>query len=175
MMTMTKPLGSYCAGDLMSRDVSMIPDQMSLQGAARLLSRAQINGGPVVDAEGRLVGVLSAVDFLHWAENGGKATPAECSCPETAWKPWQMLDQPEHATTLVGDVMNRNPVTTPLRTPIGELARMMVDAHIHRIFIVDADGKPVGVVTSTDILAALARSELTYEPEEELLSHSSTD
>ena len=166
MLTVTKPIASFCAGDLMSRDMTMVSGQMTLQGAARLLSRAQVNGAPVVDGDGRLVGVLSAVDFLHWAENGGVATPPSCACGDTAWKPWQMLDQPEHAATMVSDVMNRNPVTTPQRTGLIELSRMMVDAHIHRIIVVDHDDKPVGIVTSTDILAALARSDLGHELQE---------
>jgi CBS domain-containing protein len=161
MMTM-KPLTSLCADDLMSPDVIVIPEQMSLQGAARLLSRAQVSGAPVVDADNRCIGVLSAVDFLHWAENGGKSV-TKCQCTDTAWKPWQMLDKPEHATTLVSDVMTRNPVTAPRRTTIGELARMMLDAHIHRILVIDADDKPVGIVSSTDILAALARGEAAHE------------
>jgi CBS domain-containing protein len=162
MMTTMKPLVSLCAGDLMSPEVIVIPEQMSLQGAARILSRAQVSGAPVVDGENRCVGVLSAVDFLHWAESGGKAA-TKCACTDTAWKPWQMLDNPEHATTLVSDVMTRNPVTAPRRTTIGELARMMLDAHIHRILVVDGDHKPVGIVSSTDILAALARGEAARE------------
>jgi CBS domain-containing membrane protein len=161
MMTTMKPLVSLCADDLMSPDLIVIPEQMSLQGAARTLSRAQVSGAPVVDGNNRCVGMLSAVDFLHWAENGGKSA-AKCDCSDTAWKPWQMLDKPEHAATLVGDVMTRNPVTTSRRTTIGALARMMLDAHIHRILVVDHDGKPVGIVSSTDILAALARGEATH-------------
>jgi len=158
-----KPLGALCAGDLMSADVIVIPEQMSLQGAARILSRAQVSGAPVVDSENRCIGVLSALDFLHWAENGGKAESAKCLCSDTAWKPWQMLDQPEHAATLVGDVMTRNPVMAARRTTIAELARMMLDAHIHRVLVVDAGDKPVGIVSSTDILAAVARNQTAHE------------
>jgi len=161
MMATMKPFVSLCADDLMSPDLIVIPEQMSLQGAARMLSRAQVSGAPVVDGNNRCVGMLSAVDFLHWAENGGKSM-ANCECSDTAWKPWQMLDKPEHAATLVADVMTRNPVTTSRRTTIGALARMMLDAHIHRILVVDHDGKPVGIVSSTDILAALARGEATH-------------
>jgi CBS domain-containing protein len=162
MMTTMKPLVSMCAGDLMSPELIVIPEQMSLQGAARILSRAQVSGAPVVDSDNRCIGVLSAVDFLHWAENGGKSM-AKCECTDTAWKPWQMLDKPEHAATLVCDVMTRNPVTASRRTTIGKLARKMLDAHIHRILVVDGDDKPVGIVSSTDILAALARDEAAHE------------
>src|SRR5436190_11879871 len=168
MMTLLKPLSSLRASDIMSHDVVMIPDQMSLQGAARVLSRAQVSGAPVVDSEGRCIGILSATDFVHWAELGCKTEHHACTADDTAWKPWQMLDQPEHAETLVGEVMTANPVLAPMHTPIADLARLMIDAHIHRILIVDLDDKPVGIVSATDILAAVARSEGGYEPAQPL-------
>jgi len=160
---MNKPIASLSASDIMSTEVVMISEHMSLQGAARLLSRSQVSGAPVVDAEGRCTGMLSAVDYLHWAEKGGKATAQPCPCTDTAWKPWQILDHPEHAETMVTDVMTRNPVTAAPQTPLRQISRMMLDAHIHRVLIVDDDGKPVGMVSSTDILAAVARSEALRE------------
>jgi CBS domain-containing protein len=53
--------------------------------------------------------------------------------------------------------MTADIVTAGPHTPLTELARMMVDAHIHRIPVVDEGGRPVGIVSSTDLLAALAR------------------
>jgi predicted transcriptional regulator len=38
---------------------------------------------------------------------------------------------------------------------MSDLARMMLDAHIHRVIVVDEQNRPVGVVSSTDILAAV--------------------
>jgi predicted transcriptional regulator len=35
---------------------------------------------------------------------------------------------------------------------------MMMDAHIHRVIVVDSENRPIGVVSSTDILAAVARA-----------------
>jgi len=40
-------------------------------------------------------------------------------------------------------------------TPVSELARVMIDAHIHRVVILDGRGRPVGVVSSIDILTAV--------------------
>jgi len=41
--------------------------------------------------------------------------------------------------------------------PIGDLANMMIDAHIHRVIVVDSNERPIGIVSTTDILAAVAR------------------
>jgi CBS-domain-containing membrane protein len=57
----------------------------------------------------------------------------------------------------VGRSMTTDVVTAGSQTPLSELSRMMVDAHVHRIIIVDEQGRPVGIVSSTDVLAAVAR------------------
>jgi CBS domain-containing protein len=54
--------------------------------------------------------------------------------------------------------MTVDAVTVAPTTPIGELAQKMVDAHIHRVLVVVEKDRPCGVVTSTDILAAVARA-----------------
>ena len=52
--------------------------------------------------------------------------------------------------------MTRDPVTVSPGATIGDLARKMIDVHIHRVIVVDNNGKPIGIVSSTDLLAALA-------------------
>ncbi len=53
MVVTRKPLLALTTADLMSRDVTMIPQTMSLRTAARLLSKAHVTGAPVVDDQGR--------------------------------------------------------------------------------------------------------------------------
>jgi CBS domain-containing protein len=148
------------AADLMSRDVVMVPEKMSARAAAQLLSREQISGAPVVNLAGRCVGVLSATDFMHQAVADGrprlyKQPEAEaCACSE-----WQVMDLERLPLEEVSSYMTADPVTTAPHTTIGELARMMLEAHIHRIIVVDQDRRPIGVVSTTDILAALARAD----------------
>jgi CBS domain-containing protein len=52
--------------------------------------------------------------------------------------------------------MTAPPITVALATPIGELAQIMVDAHVHRVLVGVGQGQALGIVTSTDILAAIA-------------------
>jgi CBS domain-containing protein len=54
--------------------------------------------------------------------------------------------------------MTADPVLVSPETRVGELARMMADAHIHRLIVTGADRRPTGLVSSTDVLAALARA-----------------
>lgn len=158
MLTEIKPLLDHCAGDLMSKDVVMIPQEMSIQGAARLLSRSHVSGAPVVDHDGRCIGVISATDFIHWAEGRdsavAKRTAENCLCSA-----WQIPDENKLPDTSVRCFMTSDPVTALAKTSIGDLAQTMLDAHIHRVIVVDDNQRPVGVVSSTDILAAVARAD----------------
>jgi CBS domain-containing protein len=155
MITFAKPLLSLSAADLMSYDLVMIPQDMSVRGAARMLSRAEISGAPVVDDGGRCIGVISATDFIHWAEGERTdSTPDACACAA-----WQIIEEHEYPEGCVREIMTTDPVTAPPETPIGDLARMMLNAHIHRVIVLDRGGRPVGVVSSTDILAALAQAD----------------
>jgi CBS-domain-containing membrane protein len=157
MRPKTKPLYALTAQDLMSAFVLAIPRAMSLAGAAHLLAQAGVSGAPVVDSEGRCVGVLSANDFVTYADKGHLAAkrPDGRACAHTAWQVIDLHGVPEDD---VEQFMTTDPVTARPGTPLAELAQRMVDAHIHRLIVVDADDRPVGIVSSTDILAAVARS-----------------
>ncbi len=156
MHTLTKPLASLTAADVMTRDPVVILRHVSLRTAAHLLSRSQVTGAPVVNAWGECIGVLSATDFLHWAEGHKKPdwSKGESVCTE-----WQVMEPDLLPEDDVAAYMTPDPVMADQDTSLFALARMMVDAHVHRVIIVDADRRPVGIVTTTDILAALAQAD----------------
>jgi CBS domain-containing protein len=195
------------AGDLMSRDVIQLREEMPLRDAARLMLRNQISGAPVVNAHGQCVGVFSAMDFLRLsqkrADRTGPASPPlpvtcafqakhtaregyqvtlctlppgvcpiqvkqpgpdgkelmACSQPHCVLVDWQIVDVEKLPADEVREFMTADPVTARPAASIRALARMMIDAHIHRVIVVDDDRRPIGVVSSTDLLAALAFSE----------------
>ena len=202
MRVKSKPLHALTAGDLMSRNVIPLPAEMSLRDAARLLRMAQVSGAPVVDEQGRCVGVLSAADFLRWAEKEGCGAeqvplpacpyqvkgrlltgeeavictraagngPLQVMRPVTGGRHTTLCTLPRDSfrerqlaiDDLPGDAVRRymttDIVTAGPQTPLPELARMIIDAHIHRIIVVDENQKPLGVVSSTDLLAAMTYS-----------------
>lgn len=163
-MAQTPQLLKLNAADIMSRQVVMAPPEMSLQGAARMLARAGVTGAPVVDAAGACIGVLSATDFMHWVEKDRKTTkPAAATRPMCS--AWQIPETVGETQLCVADVMTKDPVLVAANTRIGELARMMMDAHIHRVVVVEAGTeKPIGIVSSMDILAAVARADAEFLP-----------
>jgi len=155
MITTRKPLSAMTARELMSHEVIVVPQHMSLQAAARLLAESQISGAPVVDGEGRCVGVLSGSDFVHWARGDRHAEKISCA-PVCVCSDWQMVEVESLPEDEVRFHMTADPVTARPETSVLDLARMMLDAHIHRVIVVDTQSRPIGIVASTDFVAAVA-------------------
>ncbi len=163
MVAAEKTLLELTAADLMSRVVVMVPEQMSLAAAAHLLTQNQVSGAPVVDAAGRCVGVLSTTDFMHFLEKARSGNPQHACRTEQVYSAWQVVASEETELETVADLMNRDPVMACPTTGVGRLAQSMLDAHVHRVVIVDEECRPIGIVSATDILAAVAREDMGSE------------
>jgi len=166
MLVMTKPFLALTAKDLMNGEVIRIPRDMGMQAAARCLGQMHVSGAPVVDEEDRCVGVLSSGDFVACcAANRTRceyhrveANHGPCTSPDCVGSEWQMVNVTETIEGLVRDHMTPDPVMTRPETPISRLAQMLVNAHIHRVIIVNEQRHPIGIVSTTDIVAAVARA-----------------
>jgi CBS domain-containing protein len=154
----TKPLLSLTAADLMSRNVVTLPPDMSLRAAARLLSETGVSGAPVIDAQGRCIGVLSAIDFVLWAREQ-KHVEQPCHLEHHFVTPWQVVDLESLPADQVRNYMTTDLVTASPSARIGDLARQMADARVRRVIIVDEQGRPLGVVSSTDIMSTVAEAD----------------
>lgn len=154
-MIATRSFVALTAADVMSREVVTIPDTMLLNHAAHLLAHHQISGAPVVNDSGRCVGILSTADFVRHVEDGPepvRISRGSCFCAD-----WQVIDLEMLPKDQVHRHMSTDLVTADPTTPITDVARRMLDAHIHRLVILDEKHHPVGIVSSTDIVAAVAR------------------
>jgi CBS domain-containing protein len=158
MYAFTKPFLSLTAADLMSRELVHLPQELSLRAAARWLAQDHISGAPVVDETGRCVGVLSSTDFLRHVEKEGMPEEPSCNLTTAVFHGWQVVDVELLPTGQVRNYMTPDPVTVAPSTPVVELARLMFEAHIHRLIVVNELAQPVGIVTATDLLAVVAHT-----------------
>ena len=158
-MVTTKPMLELTAADLMSRDIVTIPRHLSVRGAAHRLAQSHVGGAPVIDETGRCVGVLSTTDLVRWMDRGDSPYRSPLA-REEFHTPWQMADIERLPQEEVGRLMTTDLVSVTPQTRIGQLARQMLDAHIHRLFVLDERGRPAGVIAATDLLAAVADYDL---------------
>ena len=150
----TKPFLKLTAADLMSKPIVTIRCDMLLRDAGHLLIKQAISGAPVVDADGNCVGVLSAADFIAPAEPRGEAGQTQTDISFVA--PWgEVINLECSCGCVVRDYMTEGPVAVSPQTLIGQIAEIMIDAHIHRILVAE-NNRTCGIVSSTDLMAAIA-------------------
>lgn len=123
--------------DRMSHPVISVHPEMPMNDALRMMRAEHIRRLPVVDAHGRLVGIVSERDLLH-------AAPSDV----TSLSIWEINDLVSRIT--IDKVMSREVVTIDEGTPIEEAARMMADHRIGGLPVM-RDGQMVGIITETDL------------------------
>ena len=144
------------AKDIMTREVITISPETEIAQAAQLLLTNRINGVPVVNDAGELVGILCQSDLIIQQKNipiPSLFTLLDGFIPLTSSK---KLDREVEkiAATKVEDAMTANPVTVNPDTGIEEIAALMVEKSYHTLPVVDAD-KLVGIVGKEDVLKTL--------------------
>jgi CBS domain-containing protein len=82
-----------------------------------------------------------------------------CTEPHGVPTDWQVVES-EATPAVVRDVMTTRVVSVAPDTPVPELARVMLDRGVHRVLVLDPDGRPVGVVSVDDLLQMLAHPEV---------------
>jgi CBS domain-containing protein len=149
------------AADVMNRQVLAVRPDMTVHELATFLTENQITGAPVLDRQGRLVGVVSETDIME--SDGERADLVrDRSDPEFELRGWEdkaSADEirdlhVEQGDLLVRDIMTPAAYTVPHDTPVPQLAQTMIAGRIHRL-LVTRDQRVVGIVTSLDLLKLL--------------------
>lgn len=142
--------------DIMTRNVITVSPEMEIVHAARLLLEKGINGLPVVDKTGKLMGIICQSDLIAQQKRfpvPSVFTLLDGFIPLTSTKHFEKEVRKIAATT-VSDAMTSIPVTVGPETKIEELADLMVDKNFHTLPVVD-EGRLVGIVGKEDILRTL--------------------
>ncbi len=144
------------AGQIMRTPVHVIETGQGLVEAAALLAREGISGAPVVDRDGRVVGVVSEKDFLRkmGAEPGGSFMQVIALCLQNKG----CVAAPMLKRT-AGEIMTSPAVTATVDISMADISALLSEKGINRLPIVGGDGRPVGIVTRSDLIEAFCRIE----------------
>lgn len=144
---------------VMTRTVVTVPADATVWAAADILLGARVSAAPVVDADGRMLGIVSEADLLNRPELG--------TVPARSWLQRLLTDESVLARDYlrshshrVADVMTRQVVSVEERTGLKEIAALMQKHRIKRVPVV-RDGKVVGIVSRANLLQGL----LSREPQ----------
>jgi len=142
--------------DIMTEDLITVLPKTEIAHATKLLLEKGINGIPVVDKTGSLVGILCQSDLI--AQQKKLPIPSfftilDGFIPLTSIKQLEREAQKIAATT-VAHAMTPNPVTVRPQTSVEEVATLMVGKNFHTLPVVD-EGRLVGIVGKKDVLKTL--------------------
>lgn len=129
--------------EIMETNVRAIAPDATVAELVQDLADLHVSGLPVVNPDGRVVGVVSATDVLQ--------AGAEQDDPVARRRLFER--------TTVRDIMTSNPYMIEPDADVREAAKQMLYADVHRLFVQEG-GRLVGVVSQTDVAHAVGTGRL---------------
>jgi len=139
------------AGDVMTREVITVRLETPLEEAAAIMAERNVTGVPVLERDGKVVGVISEHDFLKRMSRGHPLSfmgiLAECM----ASKGCAVMTVKGKT---VAEIMSSPAISVREDTPVSEIASLLTKKRIHRTPVIDEKGLVRGMITRTDLLNA---------------------
>jgi CBS domain-containing protein len=140
-------------GEIMVRDVVAVGPETSVREVAQLMLQRRISGVPVIDAERKVLGMVSEGDLIRRPEIDTDHAPS-------GWL-GVFLSGEERARAFVkshgrlaGEVMTQPALSVAPSTPLSEVVRLMERHRVKRLVVVE-HGKLAGLVSRADLLRAM--------------------
>ena len=146
---LARAMDERTASEVMSAPVAVIAEDRPVTEAVDLMLARSLKRLPVVDAEGRLAGVLSRLDVFRTIAH---------EVPK--WKGMQELSVNLSGACRVRDVMVRDTSAVGPDAGVEEVIRMIEGSGVQRLAVVDADGRLLGMVFDHDLLGLFASAKI---------------
>jgi CBS domain-containing protein len=144
----------------MTPDPATVSPDATVEEIVRLMREHELPGLPVVDADGRVVGIVTESDLVIADDDGDLHIPHYVELfggmvflPESVKRFEERFHKAAAATAR--EMMTPDPVTVEADDPVRKAARIIADSGHNRLPVVEG-GRLVGVITRVDVLGALA-------------------
>ena len=143
---------THTVSEVMTRDVVTLSPDDTWLCAVRFVVDHRVHALPVVDDDRRVIGMVAESDLMPKEER--------LDAKQSVLPPLQRPRERRRAQALrVREVMSDHPVTISADTSLGEAGRVMHRKHVGRLPVVDEDGRLLGIVTRSDLLATFLRDD----------------
>jgi len=152
----------YKAKEIMSAPAISVNENQTLQEVLELLAKHRFSGVPVVDAENKVIGVISDTDIIRYSHQinviplsnlSGWISPyADISDLASIRKGYELLTK-----TKTSQVMTKKVYTVNEDAEANEVAQLMNRRKINRVPVVNSEGKLVGIITRADMVQCMAK------------------
>lgn len=148
------------AEDIMTRKVITVDENLSVRELARILADNKISGVPVVDGEGKIIGIVTESDLID------RAKKVHIPTVMRLFDSYLFLESPERmekdlkkmSASTVKDICNNKVVSVAPDTPLDEIATLMSEKKVHTLPVLD-NGELKGIIGKTDIIRTLVQGE----------------
>ncbi len=144
------------ASDIMSTDLITVKKETLLTELAAILYKKNINGVPVVDDDGALIGIICESDLIR--NNKKLHIPTVFALFDAVFyleSTKKMEKEIERiSATTVGELYTPKPVTVQEKTPLDEVATIMTEKKIYTLPVMDGK-RMVGIIGKSDIIRTL--------------------
>ena len=145
------------AKDLMTSTIIAVTRETTVRELAKTLSENRISGVPVLDGQGRIIGVVTENDLID--QNKKVHIPTVVAILDS----FLFLESPEKmekelkkmAGMTVGDIFAKEVIAVQQDTPLDELATLMAEKKVHTLPVLDNE-ELVGVIGKSDIIRTIA-------------------
>jgi CBS domain-containing protein len=144
--------------EIMTADPITVSPQTSLQEAIQILVEKKISGLPVVNSEGKLVGIISETD-LTWQATGVDTPPYIMFLDSVIYLQNPAKHNQEVHKALgqtVEEAMSDRPVTIKATHLVRDAAKIMHEKKIRRLPVVDEQSNLIGIITQGDVVRMMA-------------------
>ncbi len=145
---------------IMTSDVICVQQDLSVEALTTLFLERGFSGAPVVDANGRPIGLVSKTDLVRERHDDDGLEEQELLCVREGGGVEYELGPGFHAVAIaratVADIMMPIVFALPENATVARATALMVFKGVHRIPVVSSGGQVVGVLSSLDILRWLA-------------------
>ncbi|MFC4463676.1 CBS domain-containing protein [Streptomyces xiangluensis] len=145
-------------GEVMTSEVIGARQETPFKDVAQLLARHRISGLPVVDADDKVLGVISETDLIRrQAAKAERDRGGRFRLPALRRKV-RIATAKARAMT-AGQLMSTPAITVHPEQPVADAARVMERHHIERLPVVDEEDRLIGIATRRDLLRVFLRTD----------------
>ncbi len=149
--------------NVMSAPVVTVDQEMTIRDCVELLRDKKLSGAPVVDGEGHAVGVVSQNDvvkglaYVQGAQGFLEAFHADrrkasTILLEAVLEKGRALALDRYLGRPVKDIMSRRVIACAPQTPLADVCATIVRHRVHRVVVLDPEGKVTGIISSIDLV-----------------------
>jgi CBS domain-containing protein len=146
--------------EIMDSEPETVAPETPVEQVVRLLRENELPGVPVVDGDGRCVGIVTEADLVLPDDQGDLHIPHYINLfgGTVFLEPLGRFEKRlrKAFASSAADMMTSDPDTVDPDTSVRDAARLIHESGHNRLPVVDGDGRLVGVVTRVDVLGALA-------------------